>query len=190
MDVKWNTMWMASLLIVAFAQLAALVDLVSSSSSTELEVAGGGHSDRAKRAIFGWGDQEGIKTRAKRSILEGFTCVGCRAAFTGLRTMVTLRQSNDSIKRAASFACRTLRFQSDKVCDAIMEQYVPEFVYILRTRPNVDAPMVCSIVLQGYPCNVMDPRLDWSVNLPAPPRAARSYRGRGKIRSRKMVSSR
>ncbi|XP_046396231.1 sphingomyelin phosphodiesterase-like isoform X2 [Ischnura elegans] len=192
MDFKRRTMWLASMLIVAFVNFTA-VAASDTSSSTALQVSPGGgpgYSYRAKRSFWGEGEHQVTgKSRSKRSILEGLTCVGCRAAFTGLRTMVTLRQSEYSMKKAASFACKTLRFQTDKVCDAIMEQYVPEFAYILKTRPNVDAPMVCSIVLQGYACNSLDPRLDWSVTLPPPPRAARSYRGRGKIRSRKMVAS-
>ncbi|KAG8239511.1 hypothetical protein J437_LFUL019217 [Ladona fulva] len=58
----------------------------------------------------------------------------------------------------------------------------------MKKRPGIDAPMVCSIVLQGYSCNVKDPRLEWSINLPPPPpRSTRS--APGKIRTRKMSRS-
>jgi hypothetical protein len=53
--------------------------------------------------------------------------------------------------------------------------FQPEFYYILSTG-EVDATRFCSIILQGFPCNTPDARLQWGVSLPPPPPKASGNR--------------
>jgi hypothetical protein len=62
--------------------------------------------------------------------------------------------------------------------------FQPEFYYILSTG-EVDATRFCSIILQGFPCNAPDPRMQWSVSLPPPPPKATGNR----VARRPLVSS-
>ncbi|CAB3377350.1 Hypothetical predicted protein [Cloeon dipterum] len=128
------------------------------------------HSDAVKQVETNEIESSEVSHAPYRNnlIIDNFSCFGCRAAINTLITLARSRPSHATVHNALTLLCSTLRIQSGKVCSAAMEQYIPEFYYILSTG-EVDATRFCSIILQGFPCNTPDLRLQWSVSLPTPP---------------------
>ncbi|XP_076750001.1 sphingomyelin phosphodiesterase 1 [Xylocopa sonorina] len=92
-------------------------------------------------------------------------CTICRAT---LQTYINLRRngaSEESIKSKLIKLCTILNIQTKRVCSGVIELNLPIILYIVDSRPNLDAATMCGVVLESKFCPLNNPDFEWSIDI-------------------------
>ncbi|CAL7948927.1 unnamed protein product [Xylocopa violacea] len=92
-------------------------------------------------------------------------CTICRGT---LQAYIKLRRngaSEENIKSKIIKLCVLLNIQTERVCRGVIELNLPIILYIVDSRPNLDAATICGVVLESKFCPLNNSDFEWSIDI-------------------------
>lgn len=102
---------------------------------------------------------------------ESVTCDVCMLAFDALQALVAANKTDDEIIDEVTVLCVTLGIADEGVCYGMLEEAIPEVVYVFKDTENeYQYSSMCGFIFGGD-CVIVDQFLqdfDWTIEFPSP----------------------
>ncbi|XP_017885919.1 sphingomyelin phosphodiesterase 1-like isoform X2 [Ceratina calcarata] len=89
-------------------------------------------------------------------------CTGTLKAFIDLRRK---GESEENIRNNVIKLCVLLNIQKEEVCRGVVDLNLPIILYIVDSRPNLEASTMCGVVLESKSCPLNDTEFEWSIDI-------------------------
>ncbi|XP_037078854.1 sphingomyelin phosphodiesterase-like [Pollicipes pollicipes] len=103
------------------------------------------------------------------SVMSSVSCTACKAGVGLLQHYVSTGRSKGEIVHAAIKLCRSLKFESPRVCEGIIHIFADEVIYVFE-RIALSPEEVCGMVVGDVCAIPYNPWHDWTVPLPNIPK--------------------
>ncbi|XP_043197858.1 sphingomyelin phosphodiesterase-like isoform X2 [Amphibalanus amphitrite] len=103
------------------------------------------------------------------SVMSSVSCTACKAGVGLLQHYVSTGRSKGEIVRAAVKLCRSLQFESPRVCEGIIHLFADEVIFVFQ-RIALSPDEVCGMVVGDVCATPFNPWHEWTVPLPSIPK--------------------
>jgi hypothetical protein len=92
-------------------------------------------------------------TRKGSSSLQFYACNACQAMIDEFMYVRRVELFNDTdLVEMAIDVCSVFEFESEAICDGVINLYAPTVIYIIDNRPDLSADTVCKVLLNDGDC--------------------------------------
>jgi len=110
-------------------------------------------------------DLKQVVKEIETSVMTSVSCSACKAGVGLLQHYVDSGKSTDDIVHAATKLCISMKIESRRVCEGIIDLMAEEVVYVL-SRLILTADEICGFVIGDVCATPYNPYHDWEVPLP------------------------
>jgi len=114
-------------------------------------------------------DLKQVVKEIETSVMTSVSCSACKAGVGLLQHYVDSGKSTDDIIHAATKLCISMKIESRRVCEGIIDIMAEEVVYVLA-RLILTADEICGFVIGDVCAIPYNPYHDWEVPLPPIPK--------------------
>jgi len=114
-------------------------------------------------------DLKQVVKEIETSVMTSVSCSACKAGVGLLQHYVDSGKSTDDIIHAATKLCVSMKIESRRVCEGIIDIMAEEVVYVLA-RLILTADEICGFVIGDVCAIPYNPYHDWEVPLPPIPK--------------------
>jgi len=116
-------------------------------------------------------DFKTVVTEIETSIMTSVSCSACKAGVGLLQHYVDSGKSTDDIIHAATKLCMSLKIESRRVCEGLINSMAEEIIYVMA-RLILTADEICGFVIGDVCGTPYNPYHEWEVPLPPIPKPA------------------